>query len=67
MTLQPILETLVYGFIGLLMSVLAYKVTDWLIPGHLGKQIGEDRNLAIGVVAGAAILGMCIIIAASIH
>ena len=64
---NSILETFIYGFIGLFMSVLAYKVTDWLIPGDLGKQVGIDNNLSVAVVAGAAILGMCIIIAASIH
>jgi putative membrane protein len=63
---KGVLGTLVFSAIGLAMSILAYKIIDWLIPGHMSKQIAEDKNLAVGVVAAAMILGICIIIAASI-
>jgi uncharacterized membrane protein YjfL (UPF0719 family) len=63
---RGVLGTLVFSAIGLVMSIVAYKIIDLLIPGHMSKQIAEDKNLAVGVVAAAMILGICIIIAASI-
>lgn len=63
---RGVLGTLVFSAIGIVMSVLAYKIIDWLIPGHMSKQLSEDKNIAVGLVAAAMILGICIIIAASI-
>ncbi|MCS6903946.1 MAG: DUF350 domain-containing protein [Bacteroidia bacterium] len=64
--LYGILATLIYGAIGIGMAILAYKVIDWIIPGELSKQLVEDHNVPLGIVAGAFILGLCIIIAAAI-
>lgn len=58
--------TVLYSLLGIAIAVLGYKIVDWLIPGHIGKQIAEDRNMAIALVTAAMILGVCIIIAASI-
>ncbi len=62
---QGVMGTLVYTFIGIVVAVIAYFIVDLIIPGKMGKQIAEDKNLAIAVVAGSMILGICIIIAAS--
>lgn len=63
---QGIISTLVYAAIGVVFAVIAYFIVDLLIPGNMGKQIAEEKNLPIAIVAGAMILGICIIIAASI-
>ena len=61
-----VIPTLIYTFIGIVVAVISYFIVDLLIPGNMGKQIAEDKNLAIAVVAGSMILGICIIIAASL-
>ncbi len=63
---KGILGTLLYSAIGIVMCVVAYYVIDLIIPGKMGKQIAEDKNMAIAIVAGSMILGVCIIIAAAI-
>ncbi len=63
---RGIVGTLVYSAIGIIMCVVGFKIVDWLIPGHLAKQIAEDKNMAVGLVAASMILGICIIIAAAI-
>lgn len=63
---KGIVGTLVYATVGLIMSIIGFKVVDWITPGNLAKQIGEGKNMAIALVASALILGICIIIAASI-
>lgn len=61
-----VVETLIYTFIGIVVAVISYFIVDLLIPGKMGKQIAEDKNLPIAVVAAAMIMGICMIIAASI-
>jgi len=61
-----IVSTLIYSGIGIVAAVVSYFIVDLLIPGKMGKQIAEEKNLPVAVVAAAMILGICIIIAASI-
>ncbi len=61
-----VISTLIYAVIGIVVAVVSYFIVDMLIPGKMGKQIAEDKNLSIAVVAAAMILGICMIIAASI-
>ncbi len=61
-----VIETMIYALLGVIFAALAYFVVDLIIPGKMGKQIAEEKNLPIAVVAGSMILGICIIIAASI-
>lgn len=63
---KGLLETVVFSILGIIFCVLGYKVVDWLVPGNMGKQIADDKNLALAIVAGSMILGICIIVAASI-
>ncbi|MCF6242076.1 MAG: DUF350 domain-containing protein [Bacteroidales bacterium] len=63
---EGILSTAVYAIIGIIAAVAGYFIVDLLIPGNMGKQIAEEKNMPIAIVAGAMILGICIIIAASI-
>ncbi|MDJ1468788.1 DUF350 domain-containing protein [Cytophagaceae bacterium DM2B3-1] len=63
---KGIMGTIIYSVIGLIMCVIGFKVVDWLIPGHLARQIAEEKNVAAALVAAALILGICIIIAAAI-
>ena len=63
---EGIISTLIYAIIGIVVAVASYFIVDLLIPGKMGKQIAEEQNLPIAIVAGAMILGICLIIAASI-
>ncbi|QHT70342.1 DUF350 domain-containing protein [Rhodocytophaga rosea] len=63
---RGLVGTLVYSAIGIIMCVVGFKIVDWLIPGHMARQIAEEKNMAVALVASAMILGICIIIAAAI-
>jgi putative membrane protein len=64
---KGVINSLVYAIIGILVSILSFKIVDFIIPGKLSHQIAEDRNVAVAIVAASLILGICIIIAAAIH
>lgn len=48
------------------MMVIAFKVKDSLLPGDLGKQLIEEKNVAMAIVTAAFIIGISLIIAAAI-
>ena len=58
-----IIETVVYAFVGIVMAVIGFKVVDWLTPGNLAEDVAHKENRALAILAGAMILGVCIIIA----
>jgi len=58
-----IIDTVLYSFVGIVMAAIGFKVVDWLTPGGLAEEIAHKENRALATVAGAMILGICIIIA----
>ncbi|WP_051203265.1 DUF350 domain-containing protein [Hugenholtzia roseola] len=61
--LQGVADSLLYSFIGLAMALLAFKVIDWITPGKMSEQIAKENNIALAIVVGSLVLGVCIIIA----
>jgi uncharacterized membrane protein YjfL (UPF0719 family) len=62
---EAVLHMLLFAAVGIAGAVAGYKVFDCCTPGDLQKEIFENRNVAAAVVAGAVILGICLIIAAA--
>jgi putative membrane protein len=63
--LQALANMLLFAGVGIFAAIAGYKIFDKCTPGHLSKEILEHRNVAAALVAAAVILGVCIIIAAS--
>ena len=62
-----LLNTLLYAGIGILVFVVGFFILDMLTPGKLWQEINEKQNRAVATFAGAAAIGLSIIIAAAIH
>jgi putative membrane protein len=58
-------NVLLFAAIGIAAAIIGYKVFDKCTPGNLHREIIEHRNIAAAIVAAAVILGVSIIIAAS--
>ena len=56
---------LIFAAIGVAAAILSYKIFDKCTPGNLQKEIVENKNVAAAIIGAAVILGVCIIIAAS--
>jgi uncharacterized membrane protein YjfL (UPF0719 family) len=54
-----------FAVVGIIAAILGYKIFDMCTPGDLNKEIVENKNIAAAIVAGAVILGVCVIIAAA--
>ena len=62
---QAVGYMVLFAGIGMVTAVVGYRLFDKLTPGDLHKEVFENRNVAAAIVAGAVILGLCIIIAAA--
>jgi len=62
---QAVGYMLLFAGIGIVAAIAGYKLFDKCTPGDLHKEIIENKNMAVAVVAAAVILGVCIIIAAA--
>ena len=59
-------NVLIFAGIGIAAAVTGFKLFDKCTPGDLQREILEHRNVAAAIVAAAVIIGVSIIIAASI-
>lgn len=63
---EAVLATVVFGFVGIFLAVIGFKIFDWVTPGHLEKEILEKQNIAAAIIAGAIVIGICIIVARAV-
>jgi putative membrane protein len=62
-----IVNALVFSVLGIVILILSFFIFDKLTPGHLWKEIVEEKNTALAITAGAMALAMAQIIASAIH
>ena len=67
MTDYPVINGLIFCGLGIIIFIIAFSLLLKLAPLDLWKQIGEERNVAAAILAGAVVLGICWIIAATMH
>jgi putative membrane protein len=68
MQMQYLLNSVIYALLGIAILVAVFVVIEKLTPRHnLWKEIVENKNVALAVVAGFFMLAMAIIIASAIH
>jgi uncharacterized membrane protein YjfL (UPF0719 family) len=63
---MAIVATIVFGLVGIILALIGFKLFDWITPFNLEKEMCENKNVAVGVLCGAIVLGVCIIVAAAI-
>ena len=56
-----------FAALGVLIFVIAFSLVIRLAPINLWKEIAQERNIAAAILAGAVALGICWIIAATMH
>jgi putative membrane protein len=67
MTDFPLVNAALFAGLGVLVFIAAFAVLSKLAPFNIWKQVVDERNLAAAIFAGAIALGICWIIAASMH
>ncbi len=63
-----VLNSVVYSLLGIAILVICFVVVEILTPKHnLRREILENKNTALAILAGFFMLSMAIIIASAIH
>ena len=62
---QALANMLIFAAVGIIVAIAGYKIFDKCTPGDLNREILEHRNVAAAIIAGAVILGVCLIVAAA--
>ena len=65
--LIPAVMSIVFTLIGLLLFGLAIWLIVRMTPFSVRKEIEEDQNTSLGIIIGAMIIGIAIILAAVLH
>ena len=55
-----------FAMVGIAVAIVGYRLFDKFTPGDLHKEILENKNVAVAIIAASVILGVCIIVAAAI-
>jgi putative membrane protein len=67
MTEFPVLNALIFAVLGAVVFVVAFAIMVRLAPFDLWKEIVHEHNVAAAILAAAVALGLCWIIAATMH
>jgi putative membrane protein len=66
-TWESFVGCLIFGLLGILLAVIGFKVFDWLTPRiNIQHELGEKHNIAVAILMGAVVLGICHVIAAMV-
>lgn len=65
---QALINSIAYSFLGIGILVVAFILFELLTPRHnLRKEILDNKNVALAILAGFFMLAVAIIIASAIH
>ncbi len=63
---EALVSSAAFAGVGLAVFVIAFWVMAKLTPFSLRKEIEEDQNTSLGIIMGAVVIGIAIVIAAAI-
>lgn len=63
---EVLITTVVFVILGLVAFAMSFFILEKFAPFPIHKEIEEDQNIALGIVIGAMLIGIAIIIAAAI-
>ena len=65
--LQGLVATILFTVIGLIFFGITFFLITRLTPFSVQKEIEDDQNVALGIVIGSLIIGVAMIVSASLH
>lgn len=65
--LKYIVASIVYSLIGIIILVVSFYIIEKITPENTWKELVQNKNVAVAIVAAAYILAIAIIISSAIH
>lgn len=63
---QPVFDSILYSAVGTLVLLAAFWFIEKILPFSMKKEIEQDHNVALGIILGAFIVGLSIIVSTAI-
>lgn len=64
---ENMIPAVLYALLGFALYGVFWLIVVKISPFSIRKEIEDDQNTALGIVLGAGMLGIAIIIAAAVH
>ena len=64
---KALTASVVYSLLGILILMASFYIFNKLTPGTLRREILEEHNTALAIIAAAFMLAVALIISAAIH
>ena len=61
-----LLDATLFGIAGIVLLIIGYYVWELITPYNLRRELHENKNVAVAIVVASFIVGMAIVIAASL-
>jgi putative membrane protein len=61
-----LLDFALFGLSGIVLLIVGYYLWEMITPYNLRREIHENKNVAVSIVAAAFVIGMGIVIAAAL-
>ena len=63
---ENVISSVVFSGIGLALFGVSFLIIKAVLPFSLRKEIEDDQNTALGIMIGAVIIGLSLIISAAV-
>lgn len=64
--LYGLVDTVIYSLVGIIMMAVGFLIINFFTPFSVKKEIEDDQNTSLGIIIGAVIIGISIIVASVI-
>lgn len=65
--MKALVSALAFSALGIVLFALAFLIIVKVTPFSLRKEIEEDQNTALAIIIASVIIGIALIVSASIH
>jgi uncharacterized membrane protein YjfL (UPF0719 family) len=63
---RMIVDATIFGVTGIVLLIVGYYIWELVTPYNLRRELHENKNLAVAVVAASFVVGMAIVVAAAL-
>jgi putative membrane protein len=62
-----LLNALIFSLMGVVVFGISFYIADKLTPVNLWKELVDEKNVAVAIVAGAVAIAIGSVVAAAVH
>ena len=61
-----LIDASIFGVVGVVLLIVGYYLWELVTPYNVRKELQENKNVAVAIVVAAFIVGMAIVVGASL-